>query len=105
MDEWIAFSGKATKVANYYRLVGDKGGELEAGIEAVREINGKFSVRKGSKMKVSVAPSGSNKSPSPPDAEMKAMGDCDHTACIGLVEVCCGSGKVLRACIGVWSCP
>lgn len=32
--------------------------------------------------------------------------DCPHgkTMCIGLVHMCCGSGKVLGACIGIWGC-
>jgi hypothetical protein len=104
MDAWIKFQGKIEKASTGFRLTDEKGGIFEVSNDSVRTDDKGVALRVGSKIKMVAQPKEKNRSPSPPDAEMKAMGDCDRTACIGLVEICCGSGKVLRACIGAWGC-
>lgn len=105
MENWLEFDGTQQQVdAEVVRLTAVQGGEIEASSTDVSTDGSAVKIREGATVRVKIAPSQPNNQ-SAPDSEMLAAGDCQHTACIGAVEVCCGSGKVLRACIGVWGCP
>lgn len=104
MDEWVSFDGNAVSIASgKYRLSASTGGEFELFSESVKIEPGKIKVKVGALARITKHPTVT--SDAAPDEAMISAGDCDHTACIGLVEICCGSERVLRACIGAWGCP
>jgi hypothetical protein len=104
MEEWLEFDGEHHQVdANTVRVVAAQGGEIEVATEDVLIDGNVAKVRAHAKVRVTVPPSQPN-AQATPDQAMIAAGDCDRTACIGLVEICCGSGRALRPCIGVWGC-
>lgn len=103
-DQTIPWGGKVIKrgpssiLSPSYILSGD-GAVLRGSNRVVTERDGKYTVRVGGQLRVLKAP--------------RAIGvqkndlACPHngrTFCAGLVETCCGSGKVLRACLGVRGC-
>ncbi|WP_125181966.1 hypothetical protein [Thiohalobacter thiocyanaticus] len=104
MSDYFEFEGTVTDLGNNkVSCKAVNGGEMVLNAADVKEENGKYQVKAGAEAEVTEMPSG-NCPHSAPDTMMVTMGDCDRTACIGLVEVCCGSGRVLRGCIGAWGC-
>jgi hypothetical protein len=104
MEPWLKFDGRSVDAgAGRKKLVANNGGEFEVAADDVAVKNGAVHVHVGARANVTKYPPQKNTQPNP-DAMMLVEGDCDRTACIGLVEVCCGSGRVLRACIGAWGC-
>lgn len=104
MSDWLIFEGDVTGIGDgKVSCKATNGGQMILNSSDVKQEDGKQFVRVGAEVKVTEMPSGDSPYAAP-DTMMITMGDCDRTACIGLVEVCCGSGRVLRGCIGVWSC-
>jgi hypothetical protein len=70
------------------------GGNIQVAGEDFRFADGKQFIRNEAKVAVLKCPTGECPDPTP-SAAMLATDDCSRTACIGLVEICCGSGKVM----------
>ncbi|EJI1399427.1 hypothetical protein [Vibrio parahaemolyticus] len=104
MSDWIRFEGSISDDDGSTALLTAKsGGAFRLSSSSVQERNGEIFVQIGATCSDLDCPKG-NCPHDQPDTEMVVMGGCDRTACIGLVEICCGSSRVLRACIGVWGC-
>jgi hypothetical protein len=96
----LPWRGSVKEQGNKYVLSID-GTELEATQNDVESTNGKTFIKIGSNLTIIKTP--------PPFKTQVQTSDpsCPNngpTFCAGLVEVCCGNGHVLRACIGVWGC-
>src|SRR5262245_4128428 len=105
MAQWIPFEGTATDQGGSYRLAPSKGdGEVEFDKDAVRVSGDKVEVLVGATGRVTNNPTGTQ--PATMAASLTNNPDCPHgkTMCLGLVMLCCGSGKVLGPCIGIWGC-
>ena len=104
MSEWIEFDGELTS-SNNGTSSGktSDGGSFEVSTNDTKSEDGKNYIREGCGVTIKSCPTGDCPHDKP-DTLMASAGDCDRTACIGLVEICCGSGRVLRGCFGVWGC-
>jgi hypothetical protein len=95
----VPFHGEAKQSGKNYSLSAD-GAELRASSKAVDVKDGSVSVKVGAKLKIVHTAKGIG--------ILKNDDACPNrgpTFCAGLVEACCGNGKVLRACLGAWGCP
>lgn len=97
-QQTVPFNGTVTKSGSNYSLSAD-GAQLEAPKSALVTKDGTTSIKVGSRLKV--LKTGERGGVHPDDRRCPPPG---KTYCAGLVEGCCGSGKVLGACIGAWGC-
>jgi len=101
MNEWLDFQGEATDRGGVFVLTPtSKNGSVELDMAYV-QVGATVKVRKGAIGRVVSTPTGSQPTDRPPSIRSS----CPHgTMCIGLVELCCGSGEVVGACLGAWGC-
>lgn len=103
-QSWIVTSMTAIDNGSSYLLVDwTSKSILEFRKDDVRSaVNGQAQVRSGARLASVRALKGKAGAPG---VEMKAMAsEGKHSQCVGLVELCCGSGRALRACLGGWDC-
>ncbi len=99
----IPFKGSYSDDGLCYMLEGEKGGRIKVAKEYVEISNGVVYLSEGCTVEVLDRPPAQNVTMLTGRTD-KACGG-GPTACIGAVEICCGSGKVIHACIGAWGCP
>lgn len=105
MSEWLDFKGSAADNGGVYNLTpDDSNGCVEFDKADVQVSGGFIKIRNGATGRIIINPIGQE--PADKSALNIKRSDCPdgRTMCIGLVMMCCGSGKVLGPCIGVWGC-
>jgi hypothetical protein len=103
-DEWIQFSGIAIDHGGDVLLVAWKDqGVLVVKKEDVKLDGAKPAIRVGAKVTIRAMKGAAVAADTHPLADM-ARNEGKHSHCFGLVELCCGSERALRACIGAWDC-
>ncbi len=106
MDDWLSFSGTATKLSSTYKLTATSGnGSLELPINGVRVDGGKVQIKVGSVAQNIQHPTVIDASQKPTSADTRA--NCPgwpKTFCVGLVLFCCANHEALGPCFGAWDC-
>ncbi len=101
MPTSFPFKGKSIDDGLHMILEGDGGGRLRVAKSDTETRGGEVHLKEGAAVEVLEAPTNFDVTLQRTDP---ACGG-GHTACIGAIEICCGSGKVIHACMGVWGCP
>jgi hypothetical protein len=107
-DAWVAFDGNAVKSGDSYLLIAWKDKAiLEMGEADVRVIKSgdseKVEIKTGAKVKNIKVKEGKSTS-TDFTKTLESSENPGRTYCVGVLEFCCGSGKVFQSCIGAWDC-